>query len=266
MNIVKKLKHLNQMPFPVTIPYYVSYGLPQQKFKDGVMRSGESWLVLRDDHPHYRIPNSREEWLKELSLNKDGQDKWLEVRVSSFADLLKREGISTVYSIGSGGGIFEYYLKKHSPEIRVIGTEWKAEGAERLARVCTELDDVWIFDALNGEHWKRVGNDPKSIVFIYRNEREFSNQQWEQIWESMYAARVERVFLGLMWTLTIRALVQLKVRNLLKRIRGQRLTLTGYLRSLEGLRRFWRGKYNEKESINFPACTGLYFTRYTERT
>ena len=82
----------------------------------------------------------------------------------------------------------------------------------------------------------------------------------------MYEARVERVFLGLMWTLTIRALVQLGVRNLLKRLRGERLTLTGYLRSLEGLRRFSRGKYSEKESIYFPTCTGLYFTRYTART
>lgn len=259
------LKVLNQMPFPVTIRHFVSYGLPQQKFKDGVMRSGESWLTLRNEHPHYRIAETREEWLKDLHLSKDGQDAGLKERVASFAALLRREAITTVYSIGSGGGIFEYHLKKHAPEIKVIGTEWTEEGVERLRRVCIELDDVLQFDALNPENWKQFGNDPSSIVFIYRNEREFSNSQWQSIWESMYAAHVERVFLGLMWTLTFRALVQLKTRNLLKRLRGEKLTFTGYLRNLRKLQRFFKDKYTEKESIDFTACTGLYLTRYTPR-
>ncbi len=261
--VINKLKQLNQIPFPVTIRHLVSYGVAGKSFKDGTMRTGESWLVLRNDHPHYRIPDTREEWLRELSLgDKDGQDKGLQDRVKSFAALLKREQITTVYSIGSGGGIFEYYLKKHSPETTVVGTECTTEGVERLRRVCTELDDVRLFDALDRESWKKLGNDPKSIVFIYRNEREFSDSQWQQIWEGMYAGHVEKVFLGLMWTLTIRAFVQLKARNLLKRIRGERLTFTGYLRSLEGLRRFWKGKYNEREFIDFPACTGIYLTRH----
>ena len=77
----------------------------------------------------------------------------------------------------------------------------------------------------------------------------------------MYAAHVERVFLGLMWTLTIRALVNLKMRNLKKRFRGEVLTLTGYLRSLERIRRFWKGKYDEQETIPFPTCTGIYLIR-----
>jgi hypothetical protein len=259
------LRQLNHMPFPVTIRHYVSYGLPLQKFKDGVMRSGESWMLLRNEHPYYRIPDTREEWLRELTYKKDGQDEGLRDRVASFAALLEREGIRTVYSIGSGGGIFEYYLKKHAPHVKVIGTEYTKEGVERLRRVCTELDDVWFFDALQRESWKKLGNDKASIVFIYRNEREFSDADWKRIWESMYDANVERVFLGLMWTLTLRAWVQLRLRNLMKRLAGEKLIFTGYLRNLEGLRRFGKDKYAEKESITFPTCTGLYLTRYSAR-
>ena len=146
----------------------------------------------------------------------------------------------------------------------MIGTECTQEGVDRLRTVCSELDEVRVFDALDRESWKALGDDPKSIVFICRNEREFSDHQWQQIWEGMYAGRVERVFIGLMWTLTLRALFNLKVRNLKKRLRGEIMTLTGYLRSLEGLRRFWKGKYAEEESIYFPTCTGLYLKRYTE--
>ncbi|MEK7100973.1 MAG: hypothetical protein AAB921_02635 [Patescibacteria group bacterium] len=262
MHIVQKLKEFNAMPFPLTIPYYVSYGLTKDAFKNGEMRDGDSWMILRDQHEHYRIPETREEWLHDLTLDhKDGQDEDLKGRVASFAALLKREGITTVYSIGSGGGIFEYYLKKHAPELRVVGTECTQEGADRLRRVCTELDEVRLFDALDADSWGVFGNDPHSIVFIYRNEREFSDEQWQLIWDSMYAAHVERVFLGLMWTLTIRALVNLKMRNLKKRFRGEVLTLTGYLRSLERIRRFWKGKYDEQETIPFPTCTGIYLIR-----
>jgi hypothetical protein len=262
MHIAHSLKKINNMPFPLTVPYYVSYGLPSKKFKDGIMRSGESWLVLRNEHPHYRIADTREEWLSDLNdPYKDGQDTSLASRVESFATLLKREGITTVYSIGSGGGVFEYYLKKLSPELRVVGTECTEEGAQRLRRVCTELDEVRMFDALDAESWKALGRDTNSIVFIYRNEREFSDRQWQQIWDAMHEAQVERVFLGLMWTLTVWALIQLKIRNAQKRLRGEVFTLTGYLRSLTRIRLFWKGKYLEKEAIAFPTCTGLYLTR-----
>ena len=261
MNKKSFLRRVNAMPFPFTIPYYVSYGLPNEKFEDGVMRSGDSWMVLRDEHPHYKIAETREQWLHDLTLDKDGQDAQLKDRVESFAQLLEREHISTVFSVGAGGGIFEYYLKKHAPHIKVIGTECTVEGAERLQRVCTELDSVEVFDALNKDSWKKLGNDPSSIVFIYRNEREFSNVQWQQIWDSMFEAKVQRIFLGLMWTLTIRALVQLQIRNIKKMLRGEKLTLTGYLRSLERIKFFWRDKYILKEEIPFPTCSGLYLTR-----
>lgn len=261
MQLISWLKKVNAMPFPVTIPYFVSYGL---KFNKDEMRDGDAWMRLRDEHPHYRIPETREAWLEDLKDPlKDGQDAGLLPRVDSFAELLTREGIKTVYSVGAGGGIFEYYLKTRHPEFRVIGTECTQEGTDRLRRVCTELDEVELFDALNPESWKKLGNDPTTLVFIYRNEREFSDEQWQLIWDSMYAAHVERVFLGLMWTLTARALFNLKVRNIKKRLKGEQMTLTGYLRNMNRIQLFWNGKYTLKESIPFPTCSGLLLTRNT---
>lgn len=264
MNVVSKLKQLNTLPFPVTVKYYVAFDLPDASFHDNTEWSGNDWHILRDKHPRYRISDTRESWLADLSLDKDGQDTWLMERVKSLAALLEREKITTVYSISAGGGVFEYYLKKLAPHVKVIATEYTAEGVERLRRVCTELDEVRIFDALNAEGWKQFGNDSTSMVFINRNEREFSNSDWQQIFESMHKANVENVFLGLMWTLTARALLQIKWRNFMRRLQGRKLTFVGYIRSFEGLRRFWKGKYQEEEAIPFPTCTGLYLRRYTQ--
>lgn len=264
MDVVSKLKQLNALPFPVAMKYYVAFDLPEASLHDNTEWSGDDWHVLRDSHPRYRISDTRESWLADLSLDKDGQDKQLIERVKSFAALLAREKITTVYSISAGGGVFEYYLKKLSPHVKVIATEYTAEGVERLRRVCTELGDVRVFDALDAEGWKQFGNDPASIVFINRNEREFSGRDWRQIFESMHTANIERVFLGLMWTLTARALLQIKWRNFLRRLQGGKLTFVGYIRSFEALRRFWKGKYSEKEFIEFPTCTGLYLKRFTK--
>lgn len=261
MNAVSKLKQLNALPFPVTVKYYVAFNLPDVPFHNNTQWSGKDWHILRNKHPRYSISDTRESWLADLSLDKDGQDKWLMERVKSLAALLEREKITTIYSISAGGGVFEYYLKKLSPHVKVIATEYTTEGVERLRRVCTELDEVRVFDALDVEGWTQFGNDPASMVFINRNEREFSNRDWAQIFESMHKANVQNVFLGLMWTLTARALVQIKWRNFIRRLQGRKFTFVGFIRSFEGLRRFWKGKYSEKEFIDFPTCTGLYLKR-----
>lgn len=263
MWLVTALKKLNALPFPVSMKYYVPFGLPDVVAGRNQRWTSDDWQVLRDKHPRYRIADTREKWLADLSLDKDGQDQWLPERVASLAELLGRKNITTVYSIGSGGGVFEYFLKKRLPHLKVIGTEYTAEGSERLRRVCTELDEVWQFDALNIADWQKIGRDSHSIVFINRNEREFSDTEWQQIWNHLYSAGIKHVFLGLMWTLTARSLLQLKLRNVQKRLKGERFTFVGYIRNFEALRRFWKGKYQEEGTIPFPTCTGLYLTRYT---
>lgn len=263
MNVVSKLKQLNTLPFPVALKYYVPFGLSTE-VSDNKHWSGEEWLVLRNQHPRYRIAETREEWLADLALDKDGQDAYLHDRVESFAQLLEREHLTTIYSIGSGGGVFEYYLKKRSPQVKVVATECTKEGVERLRRVAPELDEVRIFDALKSEDWLTIGDDPHAVVFLYRNEREFSDAQWKKMWSDMYAANIPQVFLGLMWTLTARSLLQLKIRNLRNRLAGKHLSFVGYIRNFRGLERLWKGAYRVQETIPFPTCTGLYLKRYTE--
>jgi hypothetical protein len=262
MKVIDGLKYINRLPLPVTVRHYATFGEAGESL-DGEMRSGDDWMVLRNEHPRYRIPEDRETWLKELALDgvKDGQDPALLERVASFVKLLKERNITTVYSVGSGGAIFEYYLKKASPDTKVIVTECTQEGVQRLKRVFTEADGVELFDALDAKEWKHIGEMPSTIVFIYRNEREFTNKQWKQMFVDMHSAGVQHVFVGLMWTLTIVAYGLRVWNNTKRRLSGKKLSFVGYIRSLSALRQFWKGKYTEKEEIYFPTCTGLYLTR-----
>lgn len=257
--IITSLKYLNNFPFPFTARHYASLGEVSTHLKDGVLRSKESWLVLRDEHPHYRIPEDRETWLRELYYKKDGQDDKLQDRVNQFAKLLEEEGIKTVYSIGSGGGIFEYFLKKRLPSIRIFASEPTQSGVDRLRKVFLECDDVCVFDALNQEDWNKIGKDQDGIVFIYRNEREFTNEDWKKMFEYMYKAKVKKVFLGLMYLLTLLAFVQEKIRNTKIELKGGKVTFVGYLRNYSAFKSFWYNKYTDREIV-FPNCKGLYLT------
>lgn len=255
--ITQALKYLNSLPFPITVKHYVSLEHQGSPLKDGTLRSKESWQILRDEHPRYRIPKNRETWLEELSLKKDGQDVKLQERVKELGALIKREGIKTLYSIGSGGGVFEYYLKKQLPAIKIFASEPTVEGVERLKSVFIECDKVEVFDALNENDWKKIGEDPNGMVFLYRNEREFSNEDWRKIFKYMHSAGVKRVFLGLMNMLTFLALLQEKFRNIKLRLKGVPLTYVGDLRSRYTFRSFWYNMYRDQE-INFPNGRGLY--------
>lgn len=258
--IVHILKYVNRLPLPVTVRHYASFGDVGGLLKDGELRSEESWQVLRDKHPRYRIPEDRETWLQELSLSKDGQDDKLQERVESLASLIEKEGVKTVYAIGAGGGVFEYYLKKRLPHIKIVASELTQKGVDRLRRVFIECDVVERFDALDVTHWRRIGADPDGMVFIYRNEREFSDEDWRNMFCYMHEARVQKVFLGIMYMLTVSAFVQERARNMRRRFRGESVTFVGYLRSHEMFRSFWKGKYKERE-IDFPNCRGLYLAR-----
>lgn len=258
--MLKFLKYINSFPFPFTVRHYAQLGPAGKHLKDGVLRSKESWQILRDEHPRYRIPADRETWLSELSLKKDGQDSELGARVNEFVLLLEKENIKTVYSVGSGGGVFEYFLKKRLPRIRIIASEPTQEGVNRLKKVFIECDTIEFFDALDSEGWERVGSMEDAIVFIYRNEREFTDNEWRKMFRDMRAAGVKKVFLGLMNMLTMLAFVQEKLRNISLYFHGTPATFVGYLRNHAAFRSFWKGIYKEHE-VYFPNCRGLYLTK-----
>lgn len=260
--MIKFLKYINSLPFPITVKHYVSFGVADPYLKDvhGEQDAKKRWQVLRDTHPRYRIPKDRETWLKDLSVKKDGQDDKLPDRIKAMASLIEREGIKTFYSIGSGGGVFEYFLKQKLPHLKIAASEHTQEGVQRLKDVFLECDRIEFFDALNDESWKMIGNDPDGLVFIYRNEREFNDRQWRQMFIAMHKAGVKRVFLGLMNMLTFLAFIQEKIRNLRHRFRGEKLHFVGFLRSRYTFRSFWKGLYTDTE-VNFPNCRGVYLKR-----
>ena len=257
--MIKILKYINSLPFPITVKHHVSFGV-SDKYLKGVVGEKDAkklWQVLRDTHPRYRIAKDRDTWLADISIRKDGQDEKLPARVEAMATLIEKEGIKTFYSIGAGGGVFEYFLKKRLPRLKIVASEHTQEGVDRLRDVFLECDMVEFFDALDDSSWERIGKDPDGLVFIYRNEREFSDKQWRKMFVAMHKAQVKRVFLGLMNMLTLLAFVQEKIRNLKHRMRGDGLNFVGFLRSQYVFESFWKGLYTDIE-IPFPNCRGIY--------
>ena len=260
--MIKILKYINSLPLPITVKHYVSFGVAD-KYLNGIWGEGDAkkrWQVLRERHPRYRIPKDRKTWLEELCLRKDGQDDRLTERVEALAKLIEKEGIKTFYSIGAGGGVFEYFLKKRIPNLKIVASEYTEEGVKRLRNVFLECDEVEFFDALDDKSWGKIGKDTEGVVFIYRNEPEFSDAQWRQMFAAMHKAGVKRVFLGLMNMLTFLAFIQEKIRNLKHRFKGERLHFVGFLRSQHTFRSFWRGLYTDTE-VYFPNCRGIYLKK-----
>jgi len=263
MNWLRPLRYLNSIPFPVVQKYYVALGVGAEQLR-GTLRGGEDWFVLRNKSSRYRIAQTREEWLKDLSTlddSIDGLDAALPERVESLARLIERAGIKTLFSVGSGGCYFEYHLKRRLPALKVVVTEPVPELVGHLKELFIEADSIEQFDALDARSWERVADMPACLVFIYRNEREFSDEEWRTMFGHMDAAGVERVFLGLMWTLTVLAFVFRKWNNLKARFRGRRVSFVGYIRNFRGLERLWQRHYVVAEEITFPACRGLYLKR-----
>lgn len=254
--ILQILKWINSIPFPWAAKHYAFFGDMNGQKLTGVSQS-ERWRILRVNHPRYRIPNTHEAWLKDLEFSKDGQDSKLAVRIKSFSDFLEKEGIKTVYSIGSGGGVFEYFLKKKLSHVKIIVSEPDLEAVERLRGLCLGYDDVQQFNALSVEDWRKKEWDSDTLIFIYRNEREFNDAEWRKIFINMHQARVKRVFLGLMNFLTALAYVKEKVRNFRHRFGGRELVFVGHLRNYYKFRSFWKMMYIDKE-IYFSGGRGVY--------
>jgi len=257
--IIRFLKYLNKIPVPLTIKHYVLLGKVGLSLVDTEL-TPENWLILRNNHPRYSIPEDRETWIRELALQKDGQDARLHDRVAAFVTLLEEKHIATVYSIGSGGGVFEYFLKQRMPNVKIVASEVTQEGVDRLRRVFTECDEVRLFDALNADSWKEIGKDQNGIVFIYRNEHEFSDEQWREMFAAMHESRVRHIFLGFMYFVTVWSLLQAALRILRGLLRGEVVVFAGYVRNYIAFERFWRQKYVAQE-VDFPNCRGFYLAR-----
>lgn len=242
-DLIKVLKCINRIPFRVTAKIYSAS--PRKLNLEVLFSSSVGWDAMYMEHPNYRISANRETWLKEMEAKKDGQDSGLRVRAKDIASLLIKKNIKNVHSIGSGGGVLEYHLKKIVPGIKITASDFAPETVKRLRGVFIECDDVVVFDALDSLAWKKVTSD--SLVLFYRIEREFSTQEWRRIFSYMHDSGVEKVLIVVPLYLTLLGYFLSVVRNARYVLSGTSLSFVGYWRSKKSFEYLFRQLYSSEE-------------------
>ncbi len=263
--MTKFLKYLNSIPFRFTIKHYQVFGESKKDLRDNALVSVESWDTLRENHPHFSISSKREEWLKAVNLEvvKDGQDKGLVSRSRDIVNLFKREKIKSVFSVGVGGAGLEYNIKKQMPELNIFCSEYSEKNVEVLKKVFVEANSVVVFDILKGD-WQAIKNtylqNSSNTLLMYRLDAGFTNEEWREIFESIYNSGVERIVYIPTTLLTAFSVFNRKKRELGWFLKKEPVSLAGYLRTKKEFESFWDGLY-EKEDVVFGGLKSFYLKR-----
>jgi len=263
---MKKILHyINSLPFSFTMKHFQTFGDSASSLKDNSLNNVESWDALRESHPNFSIGETREGWLKasELKVKKDGQDSDLPQRARDIVNLLIRENISSIFSVGVGGAGLEYQIIKINPALPVVCSEYSPKTVSKLKAVFTEAKDVVVFDILNGS-WNEIKDkflrDDNSLLLMYRLDAGFTDEEWRKIFESMSDAGIERVLYIPTTLLTLLSIWNRKRRELKWFLGKMPVSFAGYLRSKRVFQTFWAGLYRE-ESLTLGGLKGFYLKK-----
>lgn len=245
----------DSLPFPFTISHYhvFSNGVAKDSFKEQRLDSPESWDMLRNSDPLFTIPTSREEWVNvsELLVRKDGQDAQLKVRGREIAELLNRKGMTSLFSVGSGGAGLEYHILKNFPNLRAICSEYAPETVKLLRNVFTEAEKVIEFD-IRTKDWSVVtGREDvaTTVCLMYRLDAQFTDKEWVEIFLNLARAGVQQVLYIPTSFLTVRNLLA-RIRTRLQwRFAGKAMVFSGHLRTKTTFHSYWKRNFVQEECV-----------------
>jgi hypothetical protein len=237
--------------------HYQVFGEATEKLKERSLISAASWDTLREEHPFFSIPDSREEWLavSELTVQKDGQDANLIERARAIVELIRQNGYTKLFSVGSGGAALEYQIKKLIPELSVMCSDYSPVTVQRLKKVFIESEDVVLFDLVEGD-WQAVRNaylGEKGLCLMYRLDAGFDDATWKQVFGRMAEAGVDDVLVIPTGTLTMLSVYNRKRRELVWHMKRIPIVFSGYLRTKARFYEQWGNWYQ----ASAYACAGL---------
>ncbi len=249
--MIKFLKYINSIPFPFTMKHYQVFGDSSCRMRDGALDSLESWDVLRKEHPHFSVSQNREEWLmaSESKVKKDGQDELFPKRAEQIVEILKRDKISRIFSVGVGGAGLEYQIKKRLPGIKLVCSEYSDLNVSVLRKVFLESDEVVKFDVLR-DSWMEVNKNylgPNSLCLIYRIDASFSDKEWSEIFSKIARAGISRVLFIPTGVLTVLSIWNRKRRELKWFFKQTPVLFSGFIRTKKRFQSYWNSFYDEDE-------------------
>lgn len=261
--IISFLKYINSLPFSLTIKHYQTFGKMAHLLKDNELNSMESWDALRITHPQFSISKNREEWLLacDAQVKKDGQDGGLLQRAHDVSKLLKEKKLNSIFSVGVGGAGLEYQIKKNSPEMKIVCSEFAPENVSLLKNVFIEADEIIRFDLLRGD-WAEIKQkylSESSVCLMYRVDASFSDSQWREIFLNLHKTKIKNIIFIPSSFLTLRSIYNRKSRELKWFLLQKPVAFSGFLRTKKTFESYWDGLYNE-ELYEFGGIKGFFLS------
>ena len=245
--IIRKLDWLPlvnfRIGFPLTLRHYYYFGSIADQLEKGELTSAASWDTLRLHHPRFVIYQNRDEWLGSFSKDKDGQDLAIKARAVDIVQWCRDNRINNLHSVGVGSAALEYFIKSEDPSIRLIASDFNLEGVTRLKRVFTECDQITLFNVLTDDWSKLQPQSGESAVLMYRVDTSFTDEQWRMIFTRMTLSNVRHIIYIPATIMSVQYLIFMMMRHVWSRIRGRKMTFTGYVRSGEVFPKLWLDKF-----------------------
>jgi len=258
------LKYINSLPVSFTMKHYQVFDAATPHMKNQALTSIESWEVLRTEHPFFSIPDTREEWLRtsEVKIKKDGQDNRLIERAKEVVDLLTREQVTQVFSVGVGGAALEYQIKKAMPQVRMICSDYSPQTVHVLKQVFTECDEIVQFD-IEHDNWNTVQEEylgEKGICLMYRVDAGVSDEAWHRIFRAMSKAGIKKILVIPTGALTLLSIYNRKKRELKWLLKRVPVIWSGYVRTKKRFKGMWQLFYADLE-LSLGGLTSFLLTK-----
>lgn len=233
-----------------TVRHYLAFPIKKAQDIGGNLSSSAAWDVLRtDDKDDWQsIPKDRSNWLARCQ-----QELEISVRAKAIVDLVKREGFSSIISVGVGTAYLEYNLKRLYPPLNLTCSDYTPQSIERLKQVFPECDAIEVFDMLK-DRWKPCQN---ALYLLYRVDTEFSDEQWKKLFITMGESNISDILFVPSVFLGLRFFITEKLVNLWHRFRGYQITFAGYVRTKDTVKTFWVPHYRIILEIPVGTLTGF---------
>jgi hypothetical protein len=204
----------------ITMRHHFDFGADRGLVGEDLVRP-EAWDALRTrTSGPFSVAASREQLEHEARERPE-----LEQRAREIDRWLNQNDVGTLASYGVGGGIFEWWLEQLGSQRRLLLAEYAPETVERLRKLFPA--DVYRHD---------LAADPPldaDVHLFHRVDTELTNAEWL---ETLRRFAEERVLVVATEVATPRRLLQ----ELLLRLRSQRLTKAGWLRTRGAFEALWR--------------------------
>ena len=255
------LRRVNRLPVPLTLPHLFRFSAMDGDMATTDPLSPEFWDRLRIGDAHFVLPQERDAWLAycESCSVHDGVDSLLPSRAAAIAAILCRLKVQRLFSVGVGAGALEYHVKKSSPDVHLVCSDYAPWNVEVLRRVFTECEDVVRFDVARDD-WSVCGNTPGTLCLIWRVDPLLTDAQWRAAFERAHAEGVRHILFGAGGLLTLSRIARRLITRLQVATKGVSMmqagwVRVGWVRTEPAFPRLWQSFYRTSESSRAPGMT-----------